>query len=496
IGFKQKELTGDINKIESKIASFEASLLDFENKREGNEAKIHRLREHKATLEGEMIKTEKSLHLESGDLDASVHTKEDLINSTGKFEKDLDKVISEVSEKNKVLASYKIKKQELRDKIMELRNPRVLAELSTFEEKIKSLNEVIAQTEADARTIETQLKNIFGPEVEKTHIILKQLEREKESFKEELKSIDKADKDLMKTLGEKEKASEKFRAQFKGLFQQRVRIDEAITKNERVINSKIDESRKEEIRMNTFSLKAAENTAQLSGLEKEFEQYEGVKLFTTKSEEELKKDISRFESMRNNIGNVNMRALEIYDEVEKEYNTLLGKKERLMTEREDVLTLMGEIDGKKRELFLKTYTAVNDNFQTIFSELFSKGNAVLDIEDEENLFESGVLIKVRIAGNKYLDIRSLSGGEKTMTALAFIFCIQEFEPASFYVLDEVDAALDKHNSDKLAKIVRKYSDRAQYIIISHNDAVISEADNLYGVSMNEHGISKLVSLKL
>ncbi len=83
-----------------------------------------------------------------------------------------------------------------------------------------------------------------------------------------------------------------------------------------------------------------------------------------------------------------------------------------------------------------------------------------------------------------------------MTALAFIFAIQEHEPASFYVLDEVDAALDKHNSEKFAKLIRKYSDKAQYVIISHNDSVISESDNLYGVSMNEEGVSKMVSLKI
>ena len=95
-----------------------------------------------------------------------------------------------------------------------------------------------------------------------------------------------------------------------------------------------------------------------------------------------------------------------------------------------------------------------------------------------------------------MDIRSLSGGEKTLTALAFIFAIQENEPASFYILDEVDAALDKHNSEKLAKLIAKYAEKAQYIIISHNDGVISEANNLYGISMNEHGMSKVVSLKI
>jgi chromosome segregation protein len=129
--------------------------------------------------------------------------------------------------------------------------------------------------------------------------------------------------------------------------------------------------------------------------------------------------------------------------------------------------------------------------------LTTKGaEANLVLENEENPFEGGVRINVKITGSKFLDIRGLSGGEKTMTALAFIFAIQEHEPASFYVLDEIDAALDKHNSEKLAKLIRKYAEKAQYIMISHNDNVVSEADILYGVSMNQDGISQVVSLKI
>ena len=118
------------------------------------------------------------------------------------------------------------------------------------------------------------------------------------------------------------------------------------------------------------------------------------------------------------------------------------------------------------------------------------------LENEEKPFEGGLRVNVRLTGNKFLDIRSLSGGEKTMTALAFIFSIQEYEPASFYVLDEVDAALDKKNSEKLAKLIQSYSGKAQYVVISHNDSVISEANTLYGVSMDEHGMSNVVSLKI
>ena len=94
-----------------------------------------------------------------------------------------------------------------------------------------------------------------------------------------------------------------------------------------------------------------------------------------------------------------------------------------------------------------------------------------------------------------MDLKSLSGGEKTLTALAFIFAVQEHEPAKFYILDEIDAALDKHNAERLAKLLQAYSGHAQYVVVSHNDSIISEADNLYGVSMND-GISKITSIRI
>jgi chromosome segregation protein len=192
-----------------------------------------------------------------------------------------------------------------------------------------------------------------------------------------------------------------------------------------------------------------------------------------------------------------MRALEIYDEVEKEYKSLIEKKTILGKEREDVLIMMNEIDSKKKELFMKTFNVINENFKRMFSMLSTKGETYLEIEDENDIFNNGVLIKVRISGKRFTDIRGLSGGEKTLTALAFIFAIQEHEPASFYVLDEVDAALDKKNSEKLAQLIAAYSKRAQYVMISHNDGIISAADTLYGISMDQDtGISKVISLKI
>lgn len=206
-------------------------------------------------------------------------------------------------------------------------------------------------------------------------------------------------------------------------------------------------------------------------------------------------NVSRAEHELEILGNVNLRALEVYGEIEKEYSKLLEKKEKLSLEKQDVFNLMNEIETKKKELFMQTLNKINDHFKRIFANLSAKGQAFLELENYDYPFNAGLDIKVKIAGNRYLDIKSLSGGEKTLTALAFIFAIQELQPASFYLLDEVDAALDKANSEKLSKLIAEYSKKAQYIMISHNDNIITEADQIYGISMQD-GVSKAIGLKL
>jgi chromosome segregation protein len=297
-------------------------------------------------------------------------------------------------------------------------------------------------------------------------------------------------------LKEKEKKQIEFQSKFKGLFTEKSKIDEKIRKEEEKLEQLTEQSRNVEQKINQINVESAKVRAELAGLEEEYKEYEGIEVIKSKSEQELRKDIGISEGVLTKIGSVNMKALEIFDQVEKEYGDLLAKKEKLMLEKEDVLVMMNEIELKKKDMFMKTFDVVNNNFKTIFSALSTKGEASLVLENGDMPFDGGLMIKVRIAGNKFMDIRSLSGGEKSMTALAFIFAIQEHDPASFYVLDEVDAALDKKNSEKLSALVKKYSDRAQYVIISHNDGIISEANTVYGVSMDEHGRSQVVSLKI
>ncbi|MBW2973458.1 chromosome segregation protein SMC [Candidatus Woesearchaeota archaeon] len=495
--FRQKDLSEDISKLKKEMKSAQKDVEDLEKQRTENEKKIYATRELKANLEGDIIKTEKSLHLDSSDLQASEAYKKELLENKEKFNKDIAKVEDDIAEKTEELTGVKVEKQKMRAEINELRNPRLLAELNTFQEKKKEFSEEIIKIDADLKNISGQEKGIISSDKENTFKIVKELEKEEAAFNDEIKELKSSIKKQEADLKVKDAEQDKFRSQFKNLFEQRNKISDEINDAESKVLGIEENSRKEELTINTFSIEEAKVKAELAGMNAEFAQYEGVELDMEKPEEKLKKEIADFEKMMANIGNVNLRALEIYETVEKEYSILIEKKNNLIGEKDDVVKLMEEIETSKKGLFMKTLEVVNKNFVDIFSALSTKGEAFLELENPEQPFEEGLRIKVRLTGKKFMDIRSLSGGEKTLTALAFLFAIQEHEPASFYVLDEVDAALDKANSQKLAKLVRDYCKKAQYVIISHNDSVISEADALYGVSMQtDAGLSNVVSLDI
>jgi len=495
-GFKEKENAGNLKDINTKVAKAQSAIAKLHTQKATNEEQITTLREFKANVEGEIIKTERGLHLESGDLEASKAIKEQSQKKMEDISKKIDEVVNSVSDINKELAGLKINKQQLKDKFNQLRKPTLLAELNSFEEKRRQLSEELFKLDSESKNIDMQSGDILGRDRDNTSRILKDIDKEEEAFKSEVTHLTKITIEKGELLKGFEGKQKEFQSKFKGLFDKINSLNDENSKDENELYKQEDASRKEELDMNTVSLENAKVKAEMAGLHEEFAQYSGIELDMKKPEEELKKEINDFEKMKENIGSVNMRALEIYESVEKEYNKLLEKKDSLASEKDDVINLIAEIDNRKKDLFMNTFNVISKNFEDIFTSLSTKGKAFLELENEENPFEGGLNVSVKLTGEKLLDIRSLSGGEKTMTALSFIFAIQEHEPASFYILDEVDAALDKHNSEKLAKLIRKYSDRAQYLIISHNDSIISEGDNLYGVSMDEHSTSKVVSLKL
>ncbi len=495
IGFQQKEVTSDIEKYEKILQDAELLISRIDKERKDLEQNIARLRQFKADLEGDIIKLEKVLNIDAADTEANRKVRKELEKALEESEKDIRKVEDDIQEQNRTLAQNRIKKQEMRNKIVELRNPSLIAELNAFEEKRKQSMEEGLQRESDLKNLDAQMDTILRPELENILKIIKQHDKEEEDFKEELAALDKLMQDKGVELKQKETAQQKFHAQFKELFAKRGKLDESIKKETSKMEEVGEQVRKIELRLNTSSIELSRVNAEIAGLEHEYKDYEGIEI-VKKPAAELRKQIGIWEGVVTKLGAVNMKALEIYTSIEKEYASLVQKKEKLIVEKEDVLLMMNEIETKKKNLFMKTFDIVNNNFKVLFSAISTKGDASIVLENPESPFDGGLMIKVRLSGKRFLDIRSLSGGEKTLTALAFIFAIQEHEPASFYVLDEVDAALDKRNSERFAQLIRKYTGNAQYVVITHNDAVIAEADRLYGVSMNEHGVSQVTSLKV
>jgi chromosome segregation protein len=497
VGAFRDDAVGDqIGKVNGEIDALQGKLAGTDKHKKENEERINRLRELKATLEGDIIKTERSLKIETTDLDANASYKKELQQRSRQLEKEIDKLMQQQREKTVELATLKGERDKLIEALTSMRNPRLQAELNTFSERRRTLETEKVVLETEIKNIGEQRQDLVGKEHQGTKDVLGDLDKEKTGLEKESKDLTRNLKQLEKDIEAKQKEQEKFQSRFKELFARSKELNDKVLTLEKKALEHEDEGHKEDIEINALSISEASLKTERSVFVAEFEQYAGIELRLDKSEEQLKKEIADFEKMAADVGSVNMRALDIYDTAAREFATLVEKKDTLAREKDSVVNLMNEIEGKKTTMFMDTLKSMQTDFAKIFSQLTSKGQVELELEKPEQPFEGGLDIKVRLTGNKFLDLRSLSGGEKTLVALAFIFAVQEHSPASFYVLDEVDAALDKRNADKLAKLIRSYSERAQYVVISHNDSVVSEANILYGVSMGDHSASQVVSLKI
>ncbi len=193
---------------------------------------------------------------------------------------------------------------------------------------------------------------------------------------------------------------------------------------------------------------------------------------------------------------VNMKAIEEYDLEVQSFKDFEEKFNKLQEERKSVLGFIDEIEGRKKEVFFGVYNKVSAEFSTIFPKLSPNGEANLILENPEDPLNGGMTVESRPAGKKFQSLELLSGGEKVLTALAFLFALQRYKPAPLYILDEVDAALDQYNSMKFVELLRENIGDGQMLVISHNPAVVKKVDRLFGISMTGDGISRLIGMDL
>lgn len=205
--------------------------------------------------------------------------------------------------------------------------------------------------------------------------------------------------------------------------------------------------------------------------------------------EELKNDIRE-------MGTVNVNAIEEYEKLSERHSFLSTQVEDLTKARDNLISVIAEIAESMKLQFLTEFNKINENFCEVFKQLFGGGHAQLVLSDEENILESGIEIIAKPPGKKLQNLMLLSGGERALTAIALLFGILKMKPAPFCVLDEIDAALDDANVDRYAEFLVNFSVTTQFIIVTHRKGTMESADCLYGVSMEDSGISKLVSVKL
>ncbi len=493
--FKDENARSELDALVKEINDASGLISSMESRKGEIGEKIDQLRAKKAELEGEIIKREKSLYIQDSDLSASAEEKERI----GKEVRNLDEMIAKnqasISSLLKEITELKGKKQQLRDKLSEISDPSKLAELRAYEESRKGINERIAGLESELSRIDTKLE-VLQHDKKSSDAIMEDLDKQKQEFEKKLEGIQAGLKSLKEEISKKEEIVKKFFSEFKELIEKRNRLENENQEHDNKAILLDTETREIEKSISNIRYKEAQLKTEIETLDEEMKQYKDLEPVGL-GERQIKTRLAELEQAIASIGAVNMRAIEVFEQAEKEFNELVERIAKLSKEREDVLDLIGEIESKRKEKFLKTFESINNSFQAIFQKLAPKGEAFLEMENPEEPFEGGLKIKVRLNKSRFIELRSLSGGEKTLTSLSFIFALQDYEPSTFYVFDEVDSALDKVNSRELAGWIKEYSKKAQYVVISHNDEVLSGADYLYGVSMDkEVNLSKIISLKV
>jgi chromosome segregation protein len=195
------------------------------------------------------------------------------------------------------------------------------------------------------------------------------------------------------------------------------------------------------------------------------------------------------------IGPVNLVAIEEYEETEQRYQFLSKQNDDLVSAKAQLLEVINRINVQTRQMFIETFEKVRENFRLMFTEVFGGGKADLILSDENDVLESGIEIMARPPGKQLQSISLLSGGEQTMTAVSLLFSIYQVKPSPFCVLDELDAPLDESNINRFVRVLQRFITNSQFIVITHNKRTIGMADVLYGVTMEERGVSKIVSVK-
>jgi len=414
-------------------------------------------------------------------------------------EEKLSRMSEELQSKNEELSRSVQKRTDLQSEIegLEKEKEEISAPLKKDE---------LAQIEADLESLRTHLNEVDQEKV--------QTESRLEYLKEDIQESESTVKEVLPRIAEVEEKialKVKEKAEADGTLQEKITEEEGFDEKIRELRSDRNEIREDISRLrqekDSLQKRVYQCESALNLLENQKTQLEGQvdelrdlsAQYPVEGEyedsKELKFKIKQMEKEKELLEPINMRAVEEFEEVQLRFITLKTRVDKLYEERQSILDFIAEVESQKKTVFLETFYMVAENFSLIFAELSPGGSGSLILEDEEDPLAGGLDIEASPQGKELKRVEAMSGGEKALTALAFVFAVQRYKPAPFYVFDEIDAHLDDENVARVAEMIKRASEDTQFIVITLRDAMMASADILYGVSMVD-GLSKIVSVEL
>ena len=465
---QSKELNSKLQEIEIEYATEKQKILSIESSIEKIEKRIKTLKEEKETIENQIKEANNIIENDNKQI-------EEL---TIKIE-ELSKYIQEYAENNKENQKY------IDDLNFDITNLKI--SVSSFDESENSILEI---QERINQEIENN-KNSIKDKTEQIEKIKQDNFNLEENIKEILEKIENI-KETVKNSGSK----------IEELKQERTQKSEILSKQEEQITEKfnvIEDLKAQLVKLDVKKTKIQEDINSI--INKMWEEYELTPNAVENYEKPnnisaTQKEVNRLRNEIKEIGSVNIDSIEEYKNLKDRYDFMSEQRLDLETTMNKLRKIISEMTQIMKEQFKEKFKVINKNFDEVFKELFGGGKAELKLEDEEKILECDIEITAQPPGKKLQSMTLLSGGEKALTAIALLFAILKINPAPFCVLDEIEAALDDVNVYRYAEYLKKFAKDTQFLVITHRKGTMEVADTVYGVTMEENGISKLLSMKL
>ena len=494
----------ELNKFKDRLKEMEQKLATLENKKTSLETKLEDVRGKYSDSLSEFSKSKVELdnmNQNYANSENILKEKADFIASAEPKIVELNNKLDKLEEKNVKIYDDMTICQEQIEEVEKLINDKDLKDLKEktegVENEIKRLQTKLMTAENDKNELNRQISfhdNLIetkNDEITNIEHNNTKLEEDKKRYKNDIVELNKK----METLHEQ-------------IVQIEEKLGKLLKERDEIIADLIELEKQKHIKaadidriaeqIESFKARRRELEPQLENARKELEdsgedvaKLEPIEI----SIEEITSKIQRLEKKMAELGDVNMRALAAYDEVLARQSELKEQIETLSKERKEILERMQGYEQLKKETFMKTYNHINENFKEVFHQL-SEGEGELKLECPDDPLSGGMTIEAQPRDKKLQRLESMSGGEKSLTALAFVFAIQRYMPSPFYAFDEVDASLDTMNVERIAQMVQNQSKDTQFIVVSHRRPMIESANRTLGVTQKEKGITKVTGIKL